>query len=81
MLHTRVAGNYALGWGVVDTSPPLNAAGFNHNGSNLRWFAITWFWPDIDTGLLIVLNGGGDRGSAAMEALDVLLRQRIAASP
>jgi len=61
--------------------PPLTSGGFIHNGSNLRWFALTWFSPDQDAGLLLVLNGAGERGQAAMAALDVLLRQRIAASP
>jgi CubicO group peptidase (beta-lactamase class C family) len=80
-LHAPVASDYALGWGVSGNLSPLGAAGFSHNGSNLRWFALTWFSPQKNAGLLIVLNGGGDRGFAAMSALDALLRQRIAVSP
>jgi hypothetical protein len=59
----------------------LPAAGFSHNGSNLRWFANTWFSPARDAGVLVVLNGGGDRALAAVSALDLLLRERIAATP
>lgn len=34
-----------------------------------------------NAGLLVVLNGGGERAEAAISALDGLLRARIAASP
>ena len=79
-LHSPVASNYAYGWSVVSNLSPLGAAGNLHNGSNLRWFAVTWFSAQKDVGLLIVLNGGGDRAEAAISALDMLLRQRIAAT-
>ncbi|HET9473614.1 MAG TPA: serine hydrolase domain-containing protein [Steroidobacteraceae bacterium] len=80
-LHAPVASGYALGWGVQGSLAPLGAGGLIHNGSNLRWFAVTWFSPQKNCGLLIVVNGGGDRGAAATSALDALLRARIAASP
>ena len=80
-LHAPVASGYALGWSVEASLPPLGAGGFRHNGSNLRWFAVTWFSPQKNCGLLIVVNGGGERAFAAMEALDALLRARIATSP
>jgi CubicO group peptidase (beta-lactamase class C family) len=79
-LHAPVASGYALGWSVADALQPLTGGGFIHNGSNLRWFALTWFSPDEDAGLLVVLNGAGERAQAAVSGLDVLLRQRIAAS-
>ena len=80
-LHTPVASNYALGWSVEASLPSLGAGALIHNGSNLRWFAITWFSAQENCGLLVVVNGGGERGFAAMAALDNLLRARIAASP
>ena len=80
-LHAEVARGYALGWSVVDGLSPLPAGGFFHNGSNLRWLAVTWFAPTRDTGLLVVTNGGGDRASAAVTALDLAMRERIQASP
>ncbi|HET9865512.1 MAG TPA: serine hydrolase domain-containing protein [Steroidobacteraceae bacterium] len=80
-LHTAVAPGYAMGWEVVSNLQGLNAAGFGHNGSNLRWFAQTWFSPSADAGVLVVTNGGGERGQAAVIALDQLLRARIAATP
>lgn len=80
-LHTAVAPGYALGWGVASDLSPLGASGFTHSGSTLRWFAVVWFSPARDAGLLIVVNGGGERAEAAVVALDLALRQRIAATP
>lgn len=80
-LHTSVAGSYSLGWEVVPTFAVLNTSGFGHNGTNLRWFAVAWFSPAADAGVFIATNGGGERGNAAMVALDQLLRARIVASP
>jgi CubicO group peptidase (beta-lactamase class C family) len=80
-LHSAVAPGYALGWSTHDVLPPLLSGGFLHTGSNLRWLAITWFAPALDTGVLLVSNGGGDRAFAALSALDVAMRERIGASP
>ena len=81
VLHTEVAGSYALGWQVTPSLPDLGQGAFIHSGTNLRWFAVAWFSPSADAGLFVVTNGGGDRGSATLAALDGLLRRRIAASP
>jgi CubicO group peptidase (beta-lactamase class C family) len=80
-LHTAVAGGYALGWNTISTVSGLGTSGFGHNGSNLRWFAVAWFSPAADAGVFVATNGGGERGNAAITALDQLLRARIAASP
>jgi CubicO group peptidase (beta-lactamase class C family) len=80
-LHTDVARGYALGWSHYDSLSPLQAGGFFHNGSNLRWFAVTWFAPTRDTGVLLVTNCGGDRAFAALTGLDISMRERIQASP
>lgn len=80
-LHAAVAGSYALGWDVVPTLSGVGAGGFWHNGSNLRWFAVAWFSPSADAGVFVATNGGGERGNAAITALDQLLRARITASP
>jgi CubicO group peptidase (beta-lactamase class C family) len=80
-LHTAVGPAYAMGWDVFSSLQGLDAAGFGHSGSNLRWFAVTWFSPSADAGVLVVTNGGGERGQAAVAALDMLLRQRVAATP
>jgi len=81
MLHTEVAGAYALGWQVSSSLPDLGQGAFIHAGTNLRWFAATWFSPSADAGLFVATNGGGDRGSATLGALDGLMRRRISASP
>jgi CubicO group peptidase (beta-lactamase class C family) len=80
-LHAEVASSYALGWEVVPTLAGLGQGGFGHNGSNGLWLAVAWFSPAADAGSLVVTNGGGERGFAAIAALDSLMRQRIAASP
>jgi CubicO group peptidase (beta-lactamase class C family) len=80
-LHAQVVSPYALGWEVVPSFRALNAAGFGHNGSNNRWFAVTWVLPSLDTAAMIVTNGGGDRAQAAINAFDSQLRARITASP
>jgi CubicO group peptidase (beta-lactamase class C family) len=79
-LHAQVVSPYALGWEVVPALPGLNAAGFAHNGSNNRWFALTWVAPSLDTAAMIVTNGGGERAQAAINAFDSQLRTRITAS-
>jgi CubicO group peptidase (beta-lactamase class C family) len=80
-LHTPVAAGYAFGWEEVPALPELNAAASIHNGSNLRWFAQTWLAPTRDSGILVVANGGGERANAAILALDMLMRARVAATP
>lgn len=80
MLHTVVAGTYALGWNNVPVFGP-GAPGFAHSGSNLRWFSHTWFVPSRNVAALIVTNGGGDRGEAVIVALNDVLRTRIEATP
>jgi len=80
-LHTDVARGYALGWVSNDTLSPLQAGGFFHNGSNGRWFAVTWFAPSREAGILLVTNCAGERPYAALTALDIALRERIQASP
>jgi CubicO group peptidase (beta-lactamase class C family) len=80
-LHTTVSSSYALGWNVVPDLQRLGAPGFAHGGSNGRWFAQTWFSPAKSAALLVVTNGGGDRGGAGIGAADGVIRARIAATP
>jgi CubicO group peptidase (beta-lactamase class C family) len=80
-LHTSVASNYALGWNVVADIPRLGGGGFAHGGSNGRWFAQAWFSPSRNAAVLIVTNGGGERGGAGIGAADGVIRARIAATP
>jgi CubicO group peptidase (beta-lactamase class C family) len=80
-LHTPVSADYALGWWRRPVAPPLNAARIQHDGTNGRWFAQSWFAADRNAALVIFTNGGGERGAAAISAVDQLMRERIAASP
>jgi CubicO group peptidase (beta-lactamase class C family) len=80
VLHEAPAGGYSLGWGAVSSLQTLNAPGFENTGSIGLWFSRVWLAPTLDTGVMIVVNGGGDRGLAAMEQMDLLMRQRVVAS-
>ena len=79
-LQTSVVGNYALGWNT-QTFPTLGVPGLSHGGSTGRWYSIVALAPSLDTGTMIVSNGGGDRAAAALLALDGLIARRIMASP
>jgi CubicO group peptidase (beta-lactamase class C family) len=80
-LHTAVASNYALGWGVATSMQTLNVSGLSHSGSTGRWYSVVWLVPSLDMGVVLVANGGGDRALAAIEALDERIRQRVMATP
>jgi CubicO group peptidase (beta-lactamase class C family) len=80
VLREAPAGGYSLGWGAVASLQTLNAPGFENTGSIGLWFSRVWLAPTLDTGVMIAVNGGGDRGLAALEQMDLLLRQRVAAS-
>jgi CubicO group peptidase (beta-lactamase class C family) len=80
-LHTPVASDYALGWGTPATMQTLNVAALGHTGSTNRWFSLVWLAPSIDTGLMIVANGGGERALAAIRALDLSIRERVIETP
>ena len=80
-LHSPVAPNYALGWGIAPAMQTLNIAGLSHTGSTGRWFSLVWLAPSLNMGLVIVANGGGDRAFAAIEALDLRIRERVIATP
>lgn len=80
-LHAPVTPGYALGWVDEPKLPPFDARGNWHNGSNGWWYAQLWFVPTCDCAAFVATNGGGDRATAAVSALDKLLRDRIVASP
>jgi CubicO group peptidase (beta-lactamase class C family) len=80
-LHTPVTTNYAFGWVDEPSQPAFSARALWHNGSNLRWFALMWFVPSRDCAVFIATNGGGDRAAAAVDALNNVMRVRVAASP
>lgn len=75
--HAR---GYALGWDT-QIPPALRVPGVSHGGTNGRWYSLVWLAPTLDEGLMIATNGGGDRGSAAIEALEALMIRRVLASP
>jgi CubicO group peptidase (beta-lactamase class C family) len=80
-LQRPVVSNYALGWGFNGNFPTLGVPGVSHSGSTGRWFSVVWLAPSLDAGVMVVTNGGGDRGSAAVSALEGLMARRLVASP
>ena len=79
-LHTSVAANYALGWSTP-TFPDLGVPGLSHGGSTGRWFSLVALAPTLDHGVMVVTNGGGERGAAAISALEQLMVRRVMATP
>jgi CubicO group peptidase (beta-lactamase class C family) len=80
-LHTPVASGYAFGWIEEAPNAPLNARTLWHNGSNGDWYALLWMQPSGDRAVFIATNAGGERATAAVDALNAVLRERIANSP
>ena len=79
-LQRAVVDTYALGWNT-QTFPLLGVPGVAHGGSTGRWFSLVWLAPSLDEGLMVVTNGGGDRGKAVVQTIEALMAQRIAATP
>ena len=61
--------------------PLLGVTGVTHGGSTGRWFSLVWLAPPLDEGLMVVTNGGGDRGQAVVQTIEALMARRIAATP
>ncbi len=76
-LHSPVVGGSALGWGVRPNDVEPQYSELVHAGSNLRWYSFVRLIPELDVGVLYVVNAGGDRSSAAIDALDALLEERF----
>lgn len=80
VLHEPVAGGFALGWETGNSFRTLNVPGIGHTGTIGVWFSLVWLAPTLDTGLMIAVNGGGDRALAAIQEMDLLMRERVVAS-
>jgi CubicO group peptidase (beta-lactamase class C family) len=79
-LQRPIVPSYALGW-FTQTFQAFGQPGLTHSGSTLRWYSLTWLAPTADAGLMVVTNGGGERGAAAVSALEQLMTKRVVASP
>ena len=78
-LQRPIVPNYALGW-FTQAFPTLRVDGLTHSGSTLRWFSLAALAPTLNEGVMIATNGGGERGAAAVSALERLMADRVAAS-
>lgn len=77
MLHSPVVGGSALGWGVRESDADAEVVELVHAGSNLRWYSFVRLVPELDVGVLYVVNAGGELSRAAIDALDELLEERF----
>lgn len=76
-LHTPVANNYAMGWGVTDMDW-ANGKILSHTGSNEYWVAKVWIAPKRDLAILVVCNQGGKEAKAACDAAGLeLLKEQL----
>lgn len=80
VLHTPVDQGSALGWGVINSTAFPGNTELLHAGSNQRWYAVVRMLPELDAGALFVVNAGGNRADAAIDALDDLVALRYKAS-
>ncbi len=80
VLHTPVDEGSALGWGIDPNADWAQGPVLGHAGSNLRWYAVVRLAPQLDAGVLIVVNAGGDKADAAIDSLGNLILERFQAS-
>jgi CubicO group peptidase (beta-lactamase class C family) len=61
---------YAFGWGVIKRkwAGPTGRV-LQHGGSNGRWVAFAALAPDVDFGVLVVTNQGGEKATRAADAV------------
>ena len=76
-LHSPVVGGSALGWGVRQSDADAELIELVHAGSNLRWYSFVRLVPDLNVGVLYVVNAGGEFSSSAVNRLDALLEERF----
>jgi len=77
-LHSPFEGRpYGMGWNVDDTDADEAGVVLQHGGSNNRWFARVALAPELELGLLIVTNAGGQTASDAIDELGDLMIDRL----
>ena len=79
-LHTPAPGsNYAMGWVLTERSW-ANGRVLTHNGSNLKWYAVTWLAPERDLGFYAVTNAADTAARVGTDAAIVAMIRRFEAS-
>ena len=80
-LHAPFAGQpYGMGWNVDDSDAAEAGVVLQHGGSNDRWFARVALAPELELGLLIVTNAGGQTATDAIDELGDLMIERLLGS-
>jgi len=80
VLHTPIDEGSALGWGYVPHEDWAEGPVLAHAGSNTRWYAVVRLAPQLDAGVLIAINAGGDRAETTIDFLGDVILERFQAS-
>ena len=76
-LHTPVASGAALGWGVLTGDSFPGVMELAHAGSNQRWYAVVRLVPELNGGVVILINAGGSRSEDAVDELGDIIVERF----
>jgi len=74
---------YASGWHVTTRpwakGPRTRDRGLvlTHAGSNTKWKCVAWLAPELDAGVLVACNRGGEAGHKSCDALAAACVQRL----
>ena len=80
VLHTTIDEGSALGWGYDPDEDWAEGPVLAHAGSNVRWLAVVRLAPQLDAGVLIAINAGGDRADTTIDFLGDVILERFQAS-
>jgi len=71
-LHTPMANNYAMGWGVAASNVGKT---LQHGGTNLLWFSEVLLVPSLNLALVTFTNSGGEvAAKATNDTLNLLVK-------
>ena len=80
VLHTPIDEGSALGWGYNPHEDWAEGPVLAHAGSNTRWYALVRLAPQLDAGVLVAINAGGDRAETTIDFLGDVILERFQAS-
>lgn len=80
VLQTPIHNGSAPAWGVTAFKGWAEGPVLSYAGSNQRWYAVVRLAPGLNAGSMVVVNAGGGRAKAAIDAFGDLLLERFQAS-
>jgi CubicO group peptidase (beta-lactamase class C family) len=80
-LHAPFQGqDYGMGW-EINTEVASVGTILEHTGTNLRWRAQVGLVPELELGILIVTNAGGNEAQEAVDSLSSIMAMCALATP